>query len=273
MSSTRIDGRAHAHIRPLTIQYDTYGYSDASVLLSLGNTKVMVAVTLQNGVPPFLKGQRTGWLTAEYAMLPHATHQRTQRDGSSVQRNGRSVEISRIISRCLRQVVDYALIGEKTIIVDCDVLQADGSTRVACITAASIALELAVKRWVEARIIEKNIFKQRIAALSLGIVNGTIHTDLNYAEDSQADVDFNIVLTQSNTIVELLGSSEKQAISWDKFDEIKTAAIAATSELFSACAGFPLPNGPHPLQMANNNTQQGSQNKAGLFSLANRLKN
>src|SRR5579862_9035802 len=136
MNIKRYDGRENNAIRPLVIQYDILGYSDASVFFELGQTKVLVAVTLKHGVPTFLKGSRTGWLTAEYAMLPCATHERTVRESNQNQRNARSIEISRLIGRSLRTIVDLSVIGEQTITIDCDVLQADGGTRTAAITAA-----------------------------------------------------------------------------------------------------------------------------------------
>ena len=139
----RANHRAHDHIRPISVTYNAFGYAPGSVLFTVGNTKVLCSVSMQPQVPSFLKGTKTGWVTAEYAMLPTATHSRTQRESSAAKRNGRSVEISRMIGRVLRTTVNLSVLGERTIVVDCDVLQADGSTRTACITAASYALHAA----------------------------------------------------------------------------------------------------------------------------------
>lgn len=261
----RFDGRMSDQIRPIAISYDVYGYADASVLFELGNTKVLASVTLQQGVPPFLKGQKVGWLSAEYAMLPSATHQRTSRESTQAQRNARSVEISRLIGRCLRTTVDLDSIGEKTIVIDCDVLQADGGTRVAAITAASLALKLAGQRWVSRRIFEKNIVKDQIAAISTGVIQGAACTDLSYEEDSRADADFNFVLTQAGDLIEIQGTSEKKPIPWALFDELKVLAVNSVKEIFQQAVAS---------SQSNESAQQESpraQQKPSAFSLGNRL--
>jgi len=143
----RLDGRTCYQVRPLSLAYDAFGYADCSVLLTAGGTRVLAAVTLQDGVPPFLRNSGTGWLTAEYAMLPTATRSRTLRESEQMKKNGRSIEIARLIGRSLRSVINYKDIGERTITIDCEVLQADGGTRAACITAASYALAKAIERW------------------------------------------------------------------------------------------------------------------------------
>lgn len=232
MSMHRPDGRTPSQIRHISVTYDVYGYADASVLFEQGNTKVLVGVSLQNTIPPFLKGTKTGWLSAEYAMLPHATHQRSQRESNQAQRNSRSVEISRLIGRCLRLCVDLDSLGERNIVIDCDVLQADGGTRVACITAASLALKKACNQWASSGITEKNIFKEQIAAISTGIISGIPVVDLMYAEDTRAEADFNIILTEKNAIVEIQGTSEKSAIQWHIFDHLKELAQAGIKEIF-----------------------------------------
>ncbi|MFA6263296.1 MAG: ribonuclease PH [Candidatus Babeliales bacterium] len=234
-SFRRADNRASEQIRPVSIQYDVFGCADASILYEQGNTKVLVGVTLQPMVPPFLKGQRTGWLSAEYAMLPTATKQRTQRESSQNQRNARSVEISRLIGRCLRTTINLASLGERSIYIDCDVLQADGGTRTACITAASLALELACQRWHAAGVTTVNVFKEQLAAISVGVVQGIPLVDLVYSEDSNADADFNFVFTKHMAIVEIQGTSEKTPVSNDCFDQIKNLAIAGTKDLFAQC--------------------------------------
>ena len=161
------------NLRAIELIYDAFGYADASVLLKMGNTHVFCSVSLQKTVPPFLQGQPTGWLTAEYGMLPTSTQQRLKREACQPQRNSRHVEISRLIGRCLRSIIDLTAIKEKTIYIDCDVLQADGGTRVAAITAANYALSLAVERWIEQGILKKNILTEPIAAISAGIINGS----------------------------------------------------------------------------------------------------
>ncbi|NDD54747.1 ribonuclease PH [bacterium] len=262
MSFKRLDGRAPEQVRPITVASDVYGYAHASVLYQQGNTKVLCGVTLQAGVPPFLKGQRTGWLSAEYAMLPAATHQRTQRETTQAQRNARSVEISRLIGRCLRPTVNLQALGERTIVIDCDVLQADGSTRVACISASSMALVTAAQRWVEQGLLDKNVVHNQIAAVSVGMINQTACADLAYEEDAQADADFNIVLDQQGHILEIQGTAEKKALSWDQFDCIKKVALQGVQDIFAITK---------VAAKENTNTPPQTTSKPGAFSLANRL--
>jgi len=266
----RTDGRALDQIRNITIQFDSLGYAESSVFFEQGQTKILVSVTMQPNVPPFLKGQRVGWLAAEYAMLPCSTHQRSQREGNQAQRNARSVEISRLIGRCLRTVLALDKIGERTIVVDCDVLQADGGTRVASITAASIAIELAVKRWLLSGVIKENILKEPIAALSAGIVGGRACVDLNYEEDSKADVDFNFVITRSGNIIELQGTAEKAPVSWDEFEQIKQLAINGVSQVFKECANF-LPGVSSQKEQQSLDKDVSKNPSVRMFSLGNRL--
>lgn len=268
MSFKRTDGRNLNEIRPITITLDAYGYAHASVLYEQGNTKVLCGVTLQQGVPHFLKGQRTGWLSAEYSMLPGATHQRSQRDGTQPQRNPRSVEISRLIGRCLRPSVNLQAIGERTILIDCDVLQADGSTRVACITAASMALSIAAKRWVEQGLLHESVVTMQIAAVSVGIIQNEVCADISFEEDSRADVDFNIILNDQEHILEIQGTAEKHPLSWDRFDQIKVCAQAAIKEIFMHTAASAIST---LTQKQPNNTPVAGGNKQSPFSLANRL--
>lgn len=274
---TRPDGRAFNQLRPIAIRVDAYGYAEASVLIELGNTIVLASVTLQQGVPPFLKGQRVGWLTAEYAMLPAATMQRTQRESNQNSRNARSVEISRLIGRCLRPIVDLSIIGEKTIVIDCDVLQADGGTRVASITAASLALQLAGHRWLKQRLFEKDIVKEQIAAVSTGVVQGVACVDLAYQEDSQADADFNFVMTHSGKLLEVQGTCEKSPLSWEYFDQLKELAINGIESIFKVCHKevFVSPlDRPEASGSRRHVSSVGDVNisKPTLFSLGNRLK-
>lgn len=275
-SKLREDGRSFAELRPIKLEYDTLGYADASILFQTGQTKILVSVTIQAGVPPFLKGQKTGWLTTEYAMLPCATQKRTKRESTQLQRNSRSIEISRLIGRSLRAVTNLSQIGERTIIVDCDVLQADGGTRVASITASSLALSLAINRWIEAKILNENILKEHIAGVSVGKVGENILLDLSYKEDSQADADFNFILTESGKLIEVQGTAEKSPISWQEFENFKTLATQGIKEIFQICNNFSeyldiqknlVQNFEHPVLNQKNN----KPNKLPFFSLGNRL--
>lgn len=229
----RLHDRKSDQLRDIRISYNVFGYAPGSVLIELGNTKVLCSVTMQPGVPPFLKGSKTGWLTAEYAMIPTSCKTRSMRESSQAKRNDRSVEISRLIGRSLRCVVDLSLLGERTIYVDCDVLQADGSTRTASITGAYLALKIAVGYWLENGDIAKTIITDAVAAVSAGFFKGTALLDLDYEEDSGIDADYNFVLTQSGKIIEIQGAAEKSALSWHEFDQLKTLAIAGNQALFA----------------------------------------
>src|SRR6266404_6459616 len=211
----RNDKRTPDQLRPVSFSRDIFEYAAGSVLFEMGNTKVLCAVSLQNGVPPFLRGKGIGWLTAEYSLLPTSTMTRTQRESSSAGKNGRSVEIARFIGRCFRSIVDTSTIGERTITIDCDVLQADGGTRTAAITGAFLALKMAQEYWLQARLINQSIIIEHIAAVSVGVVDGNVLLDLNYQEDSVATADFNFVITQTNKIVEMQGGAETAPLSWD----------------------------------------------------------
>lgn len=226
-------GRAYNKVRPIILKFDAFGFASSSILLSMGRTKVLVSVSIQDGVPKFLRGQKKGWLTAEYAMLPCATKKRTMRESSQFYKNSRSVEISRLIGRSFRSVVDLVQIGTKTIMIDCDVLQADGGTRVACITAASIALKVAQNRWLTDGIISIPILKEDIAAISAGFLNNQPYLDLDYNLDSHADADFNFVLTRSGKLIEVQGTAEKEPLSFEQFEEIKNLAIDGVKQIFN----------------------------------------
>lgn len=228
----RAHERALDQVRPITILYDVIEYASASVLFEQGKTKVLCAITLQNSVPHFLKGKKTGWLTAEYAMLPTATHVRKDRDSLS-RPNGRSMEISRLIGRVLRSVVDLDLLGERTIVVDCDVLQADGSTRTACITAASLALKCAIDRWLRAGKIGSFILREEVAGISVGACADSVMVDLDFNEDSTLDADFNFVITRSGKIVEVQGSAEKNPITWATIEKMHELASKGVDSIFS----------------------------------------
>ncbi|HZW60793.1 MAG TPA: ribonuclease PH, partial [Candidatus Babeliales bacterium] len=204
-----------------------------SVLFELGNTKVLCSISLQTGVPPFLKGKKTGWLTAEYAMLPSATTIRTPRESSTGQKNGRSIEISRLIGRSLRSVVNLQSIGEQTIMIDCDVLQADGGTRTACITGACLALSKAEMKWLASGIISKPLLIDKLAAISVGLTNQSALLDIDFAEDNACQADYNFVLTESGSIVEVQGTAEKSPITWQQMEQVYQLAQQGVSQLFA----------------------------------------
>ncbi len=229
----RADGRTVNQLRDLKLTSHMYEYAPGSVLFEIGRTKILCAVTMSEGVPPFLRGKGKGWLSAEYALLPASTVTRSQRESSSFKRNGRSVEISRIIGRALRSVVDLSLFGENSIMVDCDVLQADGGTRCAAICAAQAALNLAVQYWLDVKFIKKSIIKNQVAAISAGVFDGVSLLDLNAFEDNNIDSDFNFILTDQNKIVEIQGTAELGTVSWVQFDEMRALAQKGVEELCS----------------------------------------
>lgn len=233
MNYMRPHGRLSNQRRVMSVQHNVFGYAPSSVLLTVGNTKVLCSVTMQNGVPPFLRGKGAGWLTAEYAMLPTATQERSAREIIQMSRSGRSSEISRFISRVLRTIVDLRALGERTIIVDCDILQADGGTRAASITAASIALSYAQQTWLANRSIHAAFLTDAVAAISVGVLDGQVLLDPDYAEDAMLQADFNIVLTQSGNLIELQGGAEKQSIDWKLFDAVLAVARTGISQVFA----------------------------------------
>ncbi len=265
----RYDERAYDALRTIRASFNTFGYAPGTVLFEMGRTKVLCAVSMQQGVPQFLKGQHRGWLTAEYAMLPTATGVRTQRDSSSASKNGRSVEISRFIARCLRTTIDFKLLGERTIVVDCDVLQADAGTRTACITGAALALRVAVDKWMADRVISGDILKFSLAALSVGWVNGQPLLDLDFSEDGRADADFNIVMTDAGHLVEMQGAVEGTTLTWDQFEQLRSLAVRGIEQLFKECHKL---TGVQPAQPCDDpNTQKAKRGNGGMFSLGNRV--
>jgi ribonuclease PH len=211
----RKNGRQPDQVRPVKITYGVYGNAQGSVLFEMGNTRVLCSIMLQDGVPHFLRSSGQGWLTAEYTLLPASTVTRTAREASIMRRNSRSIEISRLIGRSLRAVLDLKKLGEKTIYVDCDVLQADGGTRTASISGAYCALSQAVKQWLEKGVIRSTILKDSVAAVSVGWVNNIALLDVDFDEDSTVDADFNFVMTGSGKIVEIQGATEINPIEWE----------------------------------------------------------
>lgn len=209
-------GRQQNEIRALKITRNYTKYAEGSVLIELGETKVLCNATLEEGVPRFLKGKNQGWITAEYSMLPRATHSRTQREATKGKQTGRTMEIQRLIGRSLRSAVDLTKLGEWTITIDCDVIQADGGTRTAAITGGCIAVYDALAKAVESKKIKTNPFKQFIAAISVGIVKQTILCDLEYTEDSTAETDMNIVMNDQDEIIEIQGTAEAAPFKYDE---------------------------------------------------------
>lgn len=234
----RADGRLSNQMRKIQITYDPFGYASSSILFQLGKTVVLCSVSIQNGVPLFLKGKKQGWLTSEYAMLPTATVTRATRDSSALKKNGRSIEISRLIGRSLRAIINLAKIGERTIVVDCDVLQADGSTRTASICGSYLALYTAVQKWIVAGLMSTQsideILTDTVAAVSVGIVKGQLLLDLDFSEDSVIDADYNFVLTKSNKIIEIQGAAEQSTITWQQFEKLSVLAFSGSEQIHVA---------------------------------------
>lgn len=228
----RADKRQNNEIRPTKITRDFTKYAKGSVLIETGDTKVIVSATVDEKVPPFKKDSGTGFLTAEYSMIPSATQDRVSRDISKLKLNGRSAEIQRLIGRCLRAGIDMGKLGERTIQIDCDVIQADGGTRTASITGGFVALTIAVAKLMAEGVITENPIKSRIAAVSLGIVDGEVMTDLCYSEDCRAGVDMNLILDSDFNIVEIQGAAEHGTYSKKELDELFALGEKSIARLF-----------------------------------------
>ncbi len=220
----RPDGRENNEMREVKIRRNFIGVAEGSVLIEIGNTRVICTATIEDKVPPFMKDQKRGWITAEYSMLPRATQTRMVRDSSTGRISGRTHEIQRLIGRALRSVVDLSSLGERTIWIDCDVIQADGGTRTASITGAFICLSDALRYALRNGLIEKIPIKDYLAAISVGIVNGEPRLDLCYLEDSIAEVDMNIVMTGNGRFVEIQGTAEGMTFSKATLDSLLTLA-------------------------------------------------
>lgn len=225
----RQDNRAADQLRPTSIQTNFTKHAAGSVLITVGDTKVICTASLQDKVPGFLRGKGEGWLTAEYSLLPSATHERVDRERYKV--GGRTMEIQRLIGRALRMAVDFAKLGERTIAIDCDVIQADGGTRTASITGAYVALELAVKSLLAAGTLTESPLVDSIAAVSVGIVNGTPCLDLCYVEDSAAEVDMNVVMTGSGKLIEVQGTAEHKPFSRTQLNALLDLGEKGVTEL------------------------------------------
>jgi len=225
----RLDNRLNHQLRPVKITPGYLDYPEGSVLIEAGKTRVLCAVSVAEGVPRWLDGRGQGWLTAEYAMLPRATHTRTPRETTP---SARSQEIRRLIGRSLRAAVDLKLIGEHTITIDCDVLQADGGTRTAAITGAYVALALAIKKMIADKTASPRALRTQVAAVSVGVVGGDEMLDLCYEEDSRAEVDFNVVMTSEGKFVEVQGTAEGEPFARDAMDRLVNLARDGIGELF-----------------------------------------
>jgi ribonuclease PH len=228
----RPSGRTASQIRPVTITRQYTCHAEGSVLVEFGNTKVLCNATVEEGVPRFMKGQGKGWVTAEYSMLPRSTHTRSGREAARGKQGGRTLEIQRLIARSLRAAVDLKLLGENTIILDCDVIQADGGTRTASITGACVAMADAFTYMRSKGILKANPMKHMIAALSVGIYAGTPIADLEYLEDSEAETDMNVVMTDTGKLIEVQGTAEGEPFSFEELQELLEIAKHGLRELF-----------------------------------------
>ena len=234
MSITRSDGRAWNKVRPIQITPSFQLSADGSALIETGNTKVLCAASVEEQVPAFLKGTGRGWVTAEYDMLPRATNTRSIRDRTSGRINGRSQEIQRLIGRSLRAIIDLEMLGERTIHIDCDVIQADGGTRTAAITGAYVALNQATNTMLDMGKITQTPILSQVAATSVGIIDAELLLDLCYEEDFKADVDFNVVLNNDGKLIELQGATEANPFDRKYIPEILSLAFKGAEDLFRA---------------------------------------
>ena len=223
--------RAPDLLRPITLETKVSRYAEGSCLASFGHTKVLVTATLEDSVPPFLKGKGQGWVTAEYGMLPRATHTRGRREAASGKQSGRTQEIQRLIGRSLRAIVDLKALGERQVLIDCDVIQADGGTRTASITGAFVALHDALSYLKEKALLKTWPLRDHVAAISVGISRGTPLLDLDYAEDSSCGCDMNVVMTGAGRFVEVQGTAEGEAFSRAELDQLLELAGAGIREL------------------------------------------
>ena len=243
----RPSGRAPDELRPIRITRGFTDHAEGSVLIEFGGTRVLVTASVDDGVPSFLRGKGEGWVTAEYGMLPRSTHTRSPREAARGKQGGRTLEIQRLIGRSLRAVVDMRALGERTVTLDCDVLQADGGTRTAAITGAYVALADAMATLVRRRAIASSPLHGQVAAVSVGIVDGVPVVDLDYAEDSSAETDMNVVMNNGGGFIEVQGTAEGHAFRRHELDELLNLAATACDQLFAAQAealAAPLPESP-----------------------------
>jgi ribonuclease PH len=234
VSVARSGGRRADEPRPVTIELDVAPYAEGSCLIATGDTRLLCAASVTEGVPPWRERSGAGWVTAEYAMLPRATHTRTSRERTGAK--GRTQEIQRLIGRSLRSVTDMRSLGPWTVTVDCDVLQADGGTRTAAITGAYVSLARAMEWMLAEGLVERTPVQERVAAVSVGLVDGVACLDLDYGEDSRAQVDMNVVGTESGGLVEVQGTAEGDPFRRDDLDQLLDVAMAGLGTLFAAQA-------------------------------------
>ena len=230
-SATRQSGRAPDELRPVRFQRGFTRHAEGSVLVEFGDTRVLCTASIENGVPAFLRNTGQGWITAEYGMLPRATHTRSPREAARGKQTGRTQEIQRLIGRSLRACVDLRALGERTVTIDCDVLQADGGTRTAAITGGYVALADAVRALLRRREMPTNPLHGQVAAVSVGIVNGVPVLDLDYAEDSDAETDMNVVMNSGGAFIEVQGTAEGHAFRREELDALLDLAAAGIGRL------------------------------------------
>jgi ribonuclease PH len=227
----RNEGRKADELRKITVTRNFIKHAEGSVLVEFGDTKVICNASVEESVPPFLRGKGTGWVTAEYSMLPRATHTRSPREAAKGKIAGRTHEIQRLIGRSLRAVIDLSALGERSVHIDCDVIQADGGTRTAAITGSYIALVEAVNWLLAKGAIATNPLREAVAAVSVGIVGGEVLLDLDYSEDSTAEVDMNFVVTSSGRFVEVQGTAEAEPFTVEQMDAMRSAALGGINQL------------------------------------------
>ena len=232
--SARPSGRAPDELRPLSFVRGYTAHAEGSVLVGFGGTRVLCTASVEDGVPPFLRGKGQGWVTAEYGMLPRATHTRSAREAARGKQSGRTQEIQRLIGRALRAVVDLKALGERTVTVDCDVLQADGGTRTAAITGGFVALADAIDTLIKRRALSANPIHGQVAAVSVGIFRGIPVLDLDYAEDSNAETDMNVVMNSGGAFVEVQGTAEGHAFRRHELDRLLDLASQGIARLHEA---------------------------------------
>jgi ribonuclease PH len=230
----RPNGRANDELRPVVLTVHYLDHNPASVLVQMGKTRVLCVASVADELPPWLKGQAQGWVTAEYGLLPTSTHTRTRRESTTGRLRGRTHEIQRMIGRSLRSALDLRKLGERTITIDCDVIQADGGTRTAAVTGGYVALACAVDNLVSSRVVHRNVWRAPVAAVSVGVVQGEMLLDLCYREDSQAEVDLNVVMDARGRYVEVQGTAEGRPFNRAAMDQLLDLAEKGIQELLEA---------------------------------------
>ncbi|OJV14082.1 MAG: ribonuclease PH [Alphaproteobacteria bacterium 33-17] len=230
----RLENRKNNEMRPVSIETNVSRYAEGSCMIKFGNTHVLCTATIEESVPPFIKGTGSGWITAEYGMLPRSTHSRMRREASQGKQSGRTQEIQRLIGRSLRNAVDLKALGERQILIDCDVIQADGGTRTASITGGFVALQIACNKLVEKGLLRKSPIINNIAAVSCGILKGEVILDLNYEEDSSAEVDANFVMNGNYDLIETQATGEEKSYTREQLNNMLEFAEMGIKQLIEA---------------------------------------